>query len=330
MRKRLGRRLATFIVSISWPVLAQTADANPAEELFKEGRAALARKDYALACAKLADSNHLEPAVGTLISLGQCNEAQNKLVVARQHYFEAAELADAKHDPLQRERVAREKLAELDKRIAHLTVEAGKDAPANVVVKQDDIALPFSAFGSAQAVDPGKHILVVSAEGRAPSTIEVSLAEGESRVVTADPGAPLVVLAPAPAPPTPAPPPAVEARGSVPAEDSSDPTMRLVGLTLGGVGVVGAGLGTVFGLRASSKWASAQEACKPGACAAGSAAQTDKDEARSAATISTITFAAAGLALGAGIVVYLMAPSSSGTAVALRPSLGGLAAIGEF
>jgi hypothetical protein len=334
---RIARRVALSIamVTTTSPSLADGTGSAEAAELFKQGRAALEQKDYVTACMKLAESNRLERAVGTLISLAQCEEAQSKLAAARQHWQEAADLADAVQDRLQRGAPAREKVAELDKKIARLTVKPAPGAPAKMTVKRDDVVLTSASFGSALPLDVGEHVLVVSAEGYEPRTFEVVLSEGESRDIEVEPGAAL------PAPPAAAvtplgTPPGAETPSTVQGSDGR--SMRLAGYVVGGVGIVGLGLGTVFGLQASSKWTSAREACLPGACKEGSFAQSEKDAAESAGNVSTIAFVIGGAALATGIVLLVLAPSApsstSGSPAAARlsvvPGLGGLSAVGEF
>jgi hypothetical protein len=314
------------LVLAASPALAEGAGSADAEELFKQGRVALEAKDYATACTKLAESNRLERAVGTLISLAQCEEAQKKLASARQHWQEAADFADALQDRLQRGPAARQRFTELDKRVPRLTVQRSPGAPAGMTVRRDEVTLLPASFGSALPVDPGKHVLIVSAESHEPRTFEVELAEGESRVIEVEPGAEV------PAPPEPA--PSVPAAGAVGPSASDSGSMRIAGYTLGGVGILGLGLGTIFGLRASSKWSSAKQACVPGQCGPGSNAQNDKDDASSAGTVSTMSFVVGGAALATGVVLLVLAPSSkngSSTAeVRLVPGPGTLSAIGAF
>jgi len=47
---------------------------SEADTLFAQGRELLERGQYAEACAKLAKSEHLAPAIGTLLNLGYCWE----------------------------------------------------------------------------------------------------------------------------------------------------------------------------------------------------------------------------------------------------------------
>jgi hypothetical protein len=87
-------------------------------------------------------------------------------------------------------------------------------------------------------------------------------------------------------------------------------------------------------LQALSKWSSAKRDCGAG-CTDGSFARTEKNDATSDATISTIGFAAGGVALAGAIVLLVTAPSSAGTSrIGLGPfpakGGGGLMAAGAF
>ena len=328
--KRLVRSLlmVSAIVTASASARAQSSGSAEAEELFKQGRAALEAKDYATACSKLAESNRLERAVGTLISLAQCQEAQGNLASARQHWQEAADFADALQDRLQRGANARQRFTELDKRVPRLTIKLAANAPPSTVVKRDEVTLTNASFGSALPVDPGNHVLVVSAYQHEPRTFEVTLAEGDAKQLEVEPGVELP------------PPPPSTSPGLAAHETGGGTTMRTAAYVVGAVGIVGVGLGAVFGLQASAKWSSAQEACKPGACGAGSQARDDKDAASSAGNLSTVTFIIGGAALATGVTLLVLAPSSSsgrstGSSptsawVRLAPGVGGVSAIGSF
>ena len=169
----------------------------------------------------------------------------------------------------------------------------------------------------------------MSADQHEPRTFEVTLAEGETKQLEVEPGVELP-----PPPPVAAPELATHETGG------GGATMRTAAYIVSAVGIVGVGLGTVFGLQASAKWSSAQEACKPGACGAGSQARDDKAAASSAGNLSTVTFIIGGAALATGITLLVLAPSSSsgrppGSSptsawVRLVPGLGGVSAIGRF
>jgi hypothetical protein len=65
-------------------------------------------------------------------------------------------------------------------------------------------------------------------------------------------------------------------------------------------------VGTVFGLRASSKSDEAARHCDGAACDPPGVPL--RDDARAAANVSTVAFAAGGVALAVGAIVFLTAP----------------------
>jgi tetratricopeptide (TPR) repeat protein len=65
---------------------ADGADPVAAEALFREGRSAADAGNYAVACPKFEESYRLDPAPGTLLNLGDCEEHRGQLALALQHY----------------------------------------------------------------------------------------------------------------------------------------------------------------------------------------------------------------------------------------------------
>lgn len=120
------------------------------------------------------------------------------------------------------------------------------------------------------------------------------------------------------APPAPAaPPPTAEPAGSL---------RGTVGIVAVGAGVIGLGLGTGFGLHAASLKRERDADCEGGCTEAGVTADRD---GRSAATVSTVAFAAgAGLAT-LGLVLVLTVPRT-GTRVAVSAAPGSLRLEGRF
>jgi tetratricopeptide (TPR) repeat protein len=125
------------------------------------------------------------------------------------------------------------------------------------------------------------------------------------------------------------PPPQNSPKGSGPSPEAPAETSsgwRTAGLVVGGVGLVSLGVSGVFALQARSKdkeadkYCDALSQCEPRGLSLG-------DDAKSAATVSTITFAGGLVALAAGAAMFFAAPSRSAPAkssVGLRavPSLG--------
>jgi hypothetical protein len=200
---------------------------------------------------------------------------------------------------------------------------AGRDLAA-VTVTMD--GKPFAARldGSALAVDPGEHTFAFDAQGQATVRSTLVVREGEKgrrESVTFGPGAasppaPAAVPQANPASSSSSPPPA-----SSDSNDASSPpgsTQRLAGLVVGGVGVVGVAVGSVFAFVSKSTYDNAlKNECGNNANACSSQGQQDGSTAHNQATVATVGLAAGAALVAAGAVLYLTAPS-----VSVTPTVG--------
>ncbi len=76
-----------------------------AETLFEEGRTLVEKGVYEEACPKFAESERLEPGIGTMLWLADCLENDGQTASAWAAFKEAASTADVRRDP--RAQVAR-------------------------------------------------------------------------------------------------------------------------------------------------------------------------------------------------------------------------------
>jgi hypothetical protein len=183
--------------------------------------------------------------------------------------------------------------------------------------------------GAAISLDPGEHTFTFDAAGLPQVKKTLVIVEGvkdRSEVVVL--GAP--ALAPAPTPVVPAP---------IAHEGGGGSTQRTIGIVGGGVGVAGLAAGAIFGLMASSSWSTAQKECGATSCSQYPQASSDEQKASTYATVSTVAFIAGGVAVAAGALLWLTAPSAENPAastagMAIAPSLtpggGGLLLRGGF
>src|SRR6185436_9479039 len=88
-----------WILMLAWLAapMARAAggDAATAQALFDQGRALMSEKKYSEACPKLAESQRLDPGMGTLFHLADCYEGSGKVASAWAAYLEVASLAAA-------------------------------------------------------------------------------------------------------------------------------------------------------------------------------------------------------------------------------------------
>lgn len=305
---------------------AQTSNPVLAEALFREGSALLKDGKVAEACAKLDESWKLDPAVGTLYNLAQCREKEGHLATAWTQY---SELAGRAKQAGQADKEARmqAKLAELGPRLpkVRLKLEGRTDVTE---LKIDTQALGRAAWGSALPLDPGEHTFLFSGPNKEPLERKIVVAEGQELVLEIEPlrdAAPEARPAPAPA----------LAASEAPHEDAPPRSNNTLGYALGGIGIAGLAVGSVFGILAIGRKSDADDLFKkrdPGFKDADDAASTN-------ALVSTIGFGAAIVGLGAGAYFLFMGGTSKKSANAvpriwaspvLHPGSGGLAACGTF
>jgi hypothetical protein len=293
---------------------AQGSSDSAAVALFDEGRKLMAQGKFAEACPKLAESERLAPNGGTLLNLAECYEKNGQTASAWVALKDVAARANAagKADV---EKRALARAAALEPNLARLTVvvPAASDV-SGLEVRRDGVTVGHAEFGVAIPVDPGAHTVEATAPQKKKWSAQVTVAakDPNARVTLAlednPDAAPPTPAAPVPAPtaaPAPTAPPAAEQPPS-----SSGSTQRTVGLVVGGVGVVGVALGSVFGLSAKSKNDDALQNCRTSTLC-NPTGVSDTNDAKSAATISTIAFAAGGVALATGLILFFTAPSSS-------------------
>ncbi len=216
-----------------------------------------------------------------------------------------------------------------------------------VRVLMDGVPLAERLDGRPLAVDPGEHLFTFTAVGRTNAEMRLSIDEGEKDrhgIVLRTAGADPLAASVAPVHPdgvvtgsssfsaqtrsNPASSPLArnDARGSRPAMSPAPFGMdsnRIAALTVGGAGILGVGVGSIFGLLTLSKWNAAQRDCGP-ACPANSLGQTEASTASTDGTISNLAFILGGAALATGAALWFLAPepSSSQTEIRVVPTVG--------
>jgi serine/threonine-protein kinase len=267
-----------------------------AEQLFEEGRALLAQNKLAEACPKLAESHRLDPAVGTLLNLGECYEKAGKTASAWATYIEADTLA-RRLGQLPRAQFAADRARLLGASLPRLSIDVSttrdgaKVVP--VTIKRDGEVIAEPAWRTFAPIDPGEHRIEASAPGFHPFARTISVAPGERAHIEV---------------------PALEA--AAPAAKGSSPSpLRTLGVVLVGAGALTTGAGLFFGTRARSKNDDARSNfCNGVTCT--SRGEALLSEADSAATWSTVLVSVGVTALVGGIVVFLAAPKGKTSSVA--------------
>ena len=257
-----GVRIGLTIVGISlWaatPVAAQT-DSAAARALFTEGRKLMDAERFEEACPKLEESLRLDQGMGTQFNLAHCWDKLGRTASAWAMFLDVAAAARAANQP-QRETAARERANTLEPKLTRLKLTIA-DPPEGTKVMRDDQEIGKAAWGTAVPVDPGDHVLSVTAPGKEAWSQEVKVpANSKTFSVTV----PALVDLPVAA----AQPKEVAPTETVPNDVGSDRGgsdfggQKVAALVIGGVGVAGLAVGTVFMIQARSDNAEAKKLCK--------------------------------------------------------------------
>lgn len=324
MRRGLGIALAVLF-SVSRAAAQSSGptgqDVATAQALFEDGKRLMQQNRFEEACPKLVESQRLDPGGGTLLAIGLCHEGQGKTATAWADFNVA--LGQARKDGrADREQTATEHIKTLEEKLVRVRIVVEQRVPG-LEVRRDGALVGEAQWGTALPVDPGGHRFEASAPNKEKWAQTVPVAgEGQTVEVKIPPlaDAPLTSIIP-PAPPQKkdeTPPPRRKDLGD---EDNDGSSQRLWGGIVGGVGLVGIVVGSVFGLSARGQWNDAVDLCKANPCSNAAGIQAGKD-AGSAADASTVFFIVGGVALAAGAVLWFTAPSgkpsSSASASAVR------------
>jgi hypothetical protein len=336
--RRVSRRVTAIALGFATitalaPRAARAGDAAVAEQLFLEGKQAMERQDYELACARFKASHDVDPATGTLLNLAVCHERQHKNASAWAEYRQV--LAESEGRNPDRAAMARESADRLTSKLSYVTLSISPPA-TDAVVALDEAKLPPASLGVRIPVDPGPHVLTVSRSGETVVRHSIVVQETQAdQKVTLDVPPPNASASPSPS----TPPPARTNEGEPPAT-SSRPTLAYV---VGGAGLLVLAGGVTTGAFALSKNGSANHACDgtgadldgAGHCYAGtptaSRAANDKSDARTLAVASDILVPVGAIALAVGVYIFIAAPSADSKRSAwIAPSLDGAMLGGSF
>jgi serine/threonine-protein kinase len=311
-----------------------TPDASAlAEALFQQGKALMTAHHYDDACPKLAESERLDPAGGTLLTLALCHAAQGKTATAWVEFDSALTAAIRDHEP-ERELVARREIAALRPKLSRVRVVVPPDVASTpgLVVSRDGLELGAPAWGVAVPADPGEHRVEARAPGKKPF-VAAARVVGEGQVAEIR-IAPLEDASPASATTT----TTTEARPlaptaaapAAPPPRSNPPTLARDVTTIGTglVGVVGLGLGAYWGARAISTERDADDRCPKAACSDPTALAENASAGR-LADASTAAFAIAAAGAASCILLLVTRPRSPAP-VAIQVGAGAVSARGVW
>ncbi len=315
---RIVLSLGLAAVSLGVCTLALATNSTEALDELRQGYSLKQIGNCRDAVPHLLRSLELEPSARAALNLSDCEQRLGDLVAAQGHAAQGADLARQQNNS-ELSGVAAEQLAAVEKRLPRLTVKLDAGAPNGCAVTRDGVSLLPASIGAAVAVNPGAHVVTVSASGREERRFDVSVEEGGRAEITVSPAEIqsklTIALDAAPSP-----------KADVAPDSSPAPRNRAGGaytlpLVVLGVGAAGLAIGLATGLEALAKHASLLANCSAqGACPATEGG--DLDSFHTLRTVSTVAYGIGAAGVVAGGILWLVAPSRRPDPTATRVWLG--------
>lgn len=286
---------------------------------------------YDEACPKFEESLRLDHGMGTQFNLAHCWEKLGRTASAWALFLDVAAAARAGNQP-DRERAARERANAIEPKLTRLKITITAPIPEMKVMRgQQEVGR--AAWGTAVPVDPGDHVIRVSAPGKREWSQEVNV-PADSKAVSIT--VPELEDAPESAQeqlraPTEA---VVTEEGPSPASPASGDSsgQKTAAYVIGGAGIAAAAVGTIFMLQSRSDNAEAKKLCTGGdgtICEGGLPEQDRyyalRDDAKREQLIGIIGLGVGGAALVTATVLFFNAdsgPETPESAFSVTPVLG--------
>jgi tetratricopeptide (TPR) repeat protein len=308
-RTRCSGLVVAFALSFTLLTPARAAQPEPehaaAVESFRRGTQLVEAGRMQEAIDAFREALRHDPAsVGARLDLADCYEKIGAPASAWREYAIAEAHARQANDP--RREMARTSGAHLETGLLLVTLTGSRVSGMELRVDGDPVAGEIVDRGVI-AVAPGRHRIDLSAPGKKPIAQDVAGGAGETRSVALafDDDSPRDVT------------PRDERSGTV--SSSSSSAQRTWGVAIGVLGLAGAALGSVAGAIAVSDKSDLEREAHD-ASVGSTRFYADRSTADTFANVSTAALIAGGVALVAGVGLYLTAPSSSG--LPLRAGVG--------
>jgi hypothetical protein len=300
--------VAAFAVAPSAYAQRSAQDVAQARVLFNDGMDLKEKGDLKGALEKFKAAHALGNTPLTGIELCKAHQALHQPVEAREACLSVGRIGPIPEES-QRSKDARgeaAKIAEVEKpKMGSIKVKVvGAPAGMTPTVSIDGVQIPSAALDVPRPVDPGSHVILASVGNGGQTKASLDTKEGENREVEV-PVQPPAATESGPTPPTHGQP---EPTGPKP-EKKKGNTFGTVMLGLGGAAAL---IGLIGGGVALSKKGDLDDLCTDKIC--GRKDWSTLDSASTWGTVSTVSFVAAGLFLGIGVISTLASSSSHGAA----------------
>jgi len=321
--KRFGWALAALLVTAT--VGAQTQEAV-AQARFNKGRELFIANQYAPALVEFRAASELYESPNTRLYIGRCERELGHVAAAYVAFERAAsEAADrAASDPRYSSTrdAAKQEVAALEKKLAHVTVLAPAGLPEGATITVNGAPLGPAGMGVAAPIDPGAIEVVAKATGYVTTRKTANAAAGESIEVKVqlEKDASAVTNTNA----------NTNTNSSANTNDvviHDEPRashgLRNAGFVVGAVGIAGMGVFAAFAALAQTRFDQLKQECGDAPCDPSLSKKID--EGQTFQNIANISVVAGGVALLTGAIMIIAGVSTSKptTTASIVPLMGG-------
>ena len=141
-----------------------TEDKATAAALFDQARKYVLKGDFEKACPKLAESQRLDPAIGTQLNLAACYLQTGRTASAWIHFQEVAAKAGKAGDTARAEAAAGE-AKKLEAKLTKISIDV-EDPVEGIEVRRGDAVVKKVLWGTPIPVDPDEYLITASAPGK--------------------------------------------------------------------------------------------------------------------------------------------------------------------
>jgi hypothetical protein len=285
-----------------------------AEKLFRQAVDYMKADDFAGACPLLERSYQLDPKDGTLFTLANCRDREEKLTAAVGHYRAYVRVYEKMSGTTRQNHKGRAdnaaaRIAEIETILPKVKfVWETPPAPESKIIV-DGVEFRASTLDVLLPLDPGEHKIVVQLPGEPDRTRTVMLAKGGSTIIDLTPAKPEEIKEKSPG--------LNGGKGKGGQGDGGrngksgpmDP-LKFAGFAGIGLGAAGVVTGSVMGILAMEQKETVDVRCTGNyVCDAVGIAAVDRF--RTMGNVSTVSFIAGGVLAGAGVTFLLVSRRSS-------------------
>jgi hypothetical protein len=169
---------AAWVIALgSRHAAAQNSQTAPAEDLYRQGQALLESGKVDEACTRFSQSYDMDAVAPTLFALASCHDKAGKVASAWSEYRRFLQSGDKDST---RVKTAQERADALQTKLPRVSMRMS-DEPTDLTVRLDGATIRLDAYKTPLPIDPGSHVLQLSAPGHRDREQRFDIKAGEQK-----------------------------------------------------------------------------------------------------------------------------------------------------